>query len=291
MPNSSRHPYQRCFISAPYGVDLAALPRLLGERQIAWEWAKDEPSVLQSATTGIEKADFVIIVLNGTRADYRGVFDAGIATGLRKPVLLVQTKSHLLPIDLRLFLTVKASLTDYEAIGFHLDLLLSSPHRAAAGTAVKLGEPSVPPRRHKPEETTPRFDSQLERRAYEAILRVGGTAVATTQGTSDTKFRPDFLAWLGHLDADLFDPVAIEIKGHIIAGDMQQLEERLFGFIQAARVQMALILTEDPTPRREQQFSPNVIWMSLDLFEELATKGDLGNYVRNARNRIVHGAR
>ncbi|HEX7913047.1 MAG TPA: restriction endonuclease [Paraburkholderia sp.] len=118
MSNQFQQRYQRCFISAPFGVELGSLPELLEERGISWEWAKDEAGETQNAETGLANADFIIVVLNGTRADYRGIFDAGIAIGLRKPILLIQTKSRVLPIDFRWFSTVKTSLSNHDALPF-----------------------------------------------------------------------------------------------------------------------------------------------------------------------------
>ena len=293
MSNQSKHGYQRCFISAPFGVELESLPDILGERGISWEWAKDETGEIQSAEAGLASADFIIVVLNGTRADYRGIFDAGIAVGLRKPIFLIQTKSRVLPIDFRWFSTVKTSLSNHDALSFHLDLFLTAPH-ATQNSAVSAPSPSMrelPLVPSKPRERTQRFNSELERRVYQAVVSAGGAAVSEPRSGPDAKYRPDLLAWLGNLDPDMLDPVVIEIKGHTIRNDAQRLEERLLGFMQAARVQMALVLTEEPTPHRDQQLSPNVLWLTIDEFEKLTSSAQLGTYVRNARNRIAHGAK
>ena len=110
MSDEASNNYHRCFISAPIGLELGVLPELLVERGISWEWAKDDTIESQGPTSRIAAADFVLIVLNGTRADYRGVFDAGVAVGLGKPILLIQTRARGLPLDLRRFTTVKVGL-------------------------------------------------------------------------------------------------------------------------------------------------------------------------------------
>lgn len=293
MSNQSQRHYQRCFISAPFGVELGSLPKLLGERGISWEWAKDEGGETQNVETGLENADFIIVVLNGTKADYRGIFDAGIAIGLHKPIFLIQTKSRVLPIDFRWFSNVKASLSNHDALSFHLDLFLAAPHVTPNSTVSvpwppMHGLPLVP---SKPRESKQHFASELERRVYQAVISAGGNAISEPRSTSDAKYRPDFLAWLGNLDADMLDPVVIEVKGHAAPNEAQRLEERLLGFMQTARVRMALVLTREPPPQRDQQLSPNVLWLTIDEFEKLTSSAQLGNYVRNARNRIAHGAR
>lgn len=288
MSNQSQQSYRRCFISAPFGVGLGVLPELLKERLISWEWAKDVGEN-PTAETGLADADFAIVVLNGTKADYRGVFDAGVAVGLRKPILLIQTKSRVLPVDFRRFASVKTNLSDRDAISFHLDLFLAAPRVAvnyAAPALRSLGrEVSSGPR-----ESIQHFDSELERRVYQAVLAAGGTAISEPRSTSDTKYRPDFLAWLGNIDPDMLDPVVIEVRGHTVSSEAQRIEELLLGFMQTARVRMALVLTADAPPQRNQQLSPNILWLTIDDFEALTASAELGVYVRRARNRIVHGA-
>lgn len=54
MKKNLERTYSRCFISAPYGIDLGALPILLGERQIAWNWSEDTP-VAEHASKAAER--------------------------------------------------------------------------------------------------------------------------------------------------------------------------------------------------------------------------------------------
>lgn len=125
--------FRRCCVSAPFGLDLGVLPKLLAERQITWEWAKDGSFDRDDASSRIATADFSIVVLNGSRSDYRGAFDAGLAVALKKPVFLIQTKARALPLDLRLFTTVRSNLSNREALSFHLDLFLTTPAEVLAG--------------------------------------------------------------------------------------------------------------------------------------------------------------
>jgi len=289
MPLPSNGDYQRCFISAPFGIELGALPNLLEERGISWEWAKDATLDNNDPAAGISAADFVLVVLNGTRADYRSTFEAGLALGLGKPVLLIQTRSRPLPLDYRRFTTVKVSLSNRDALAFHLDLFLASP----APRARSLEQPS-PPTESAPSQIKRReprvFETDLERRAYDAVLAAGGTAIAEPQVAPDAKFRPDLLAWLGHLDGELLDPAVIEVRSRADASTVRRLEEQLLAFMVGARVRTALVLTSVPVPPREQQASANILWLTIDDFENLAGTARLGDFVRQARNRIVHGA-
>lgn len=291
MPDGTASNYHRCYISAPTGLELGVLPELLLDRGIAWEWAKDGPFDLVDASGGMRLADFVLVVLNGTIADYRGVFEAGIAIGLGKPILLVQAHSRPLPIDLRTFTTVKAGLGNREALGFHLDLFLASPAISRSPRPVERLPSEALARTSRKREGRTTFETDLERRAYDAVIAAGGSAISEPRSDLDGRYRPDLLAWLGNVDAELLDPAVIEVRSGADAKSARQLEERLLSFMQSTSVRMALVLTTFAPPERDQQLSDSVLWMTIDKFEELARSARLGTYVRETRNRIMHGAR
>jgi hypothetical protein len=283
--------YQRCYISAPAGLELGVLPELLSSRGVAWEWAEAHPYEVTDAIGAIQSADFAIVVLNGTIADYRAVFDAGIALALGKRLLIVQAYSRPLPIDLRKATIVKAGLSNREALSFHLDMFLASPPSSQSfiGSDRKPVEPLAQMPSAKDERLL--FTSELERRAYDAVISAGGSAVVEPTHGSDSRFRPDLLAWLGNIDAELLDPVVIEVRTRADANSARQLEKQLLSFMQSTRVRTALVLTADIPPERDQQLSASVLWLTISKFEELTRTGGLGPHVRDNRNRILHGAR
>lgn len=290
MPSQSIIPYRRCFISAPFAMDLGELPAVLAERGIEWEWAKEASTVVNRQSSDFALADFVLVVINGTRADYRGAFDAGVAVGLRKPILVIQTNSREIPLDFQQFTTVKTGLRNRDALRFHLDLFLATPAMTVEAVDVKRPSRDVA-RLASPAHFSPHYAGRvLELRAYDAVVAAGGSAILEPENKSGS-YRPDLLAWLGHLDAELLDPVLIEVRRRVDSKIARELEQRILGFMQASRVRMALVLTEFPPPERKQQLSPNLIWLTLDEFEKLARNAGLGSYVRETRNRIAHGVR
>lgn len=292
MPELLRNPYKRCFISAPFGLDLGVLPRVLGNRGISWEWTKEQTLGSQDSRLGIAAADFVLVIMNGTKGDYRGAFDVGIAVGLLKPILLIQVKGRALPLDYRRFTTVKISLLNEDALNFHLELFLASPPVLPQAAEVELPRQeqfSSTLREHRSHYSG---NSDLERRIYNSVIAAGGTAIPQPNIDSKSKFRPDFLVWLGKLDSEFLDPVVVEVKRTVFDGSSaRKLEEQLLNFMQTARFGMALVLTATPPPERQQQLSPNVLWLTIDEFEKLLGSEQLGSYVRDTRNRITHGSR
>src|ERR1700761_2599345 len=96
-----RNRYHRCFVSAPIGLDLGYLPDVLTEKQITWEWANEYPVAVPNVANAIRGADFFVGVINATQADYRVLYEAGIATGLNKPILMIVARKRPMPFELK----------------------------------------------------------------------------------------------------------------------------------------------------------------------------------------------
>ncbi|MCR2831539.1 hypothetical protein NR402_14785 [Acidithiobacillus ferrooxidans] len=292
MSKLLRKDYRRCFIAAPFGLDLGVIPELLSRRGISWEWGKAEESERLDSKKIIEVVDFVIVVLNGTKSDYRCVLEAGVAVGLSKPIFLIQTKTRTLPLELGGASYVKSSLLNRDALSFHLDLFLSTPDSLPSKSDLGLINVKKQPRTENVlRKESHSLESQLEQRVYEAVLSAGGYAISQPKSEIAEKYRPDLLAWLGNLDSELLDPVVIEVKGQVDTKRAFMVDEQLLKFMQLAHLKMALVLTESPPPKREQQLSPNVLWFTISEFEKLVASGKFGEYVRATRNRIAHGVR
>lgn len=288
---SKRMIAKKCYISAPLGTPLGILPELLSERNILWEWAKDYLYESEDATDRIAAADFVLIILNATRGDYRGVFESGIALGLGKRVLLIQTKNPTPSFDYSRFTRVNTSLSNRDALSFHLDLFLASPPTPSTLHGTKRQNLDVALDEKKASQLRHSLNSELEKRAFDAIVSAGGNTVLQPSANSDGKFRPDLLAWLGNLDPELLDPVAIEVRANSSLTDANKLDQRLWEFTRSARIQMALVITATATLQRERKISPNVLWMTIDEFEKLISNKELSSYIRRFRNLIAHGVR
>lgn len=291
MCNSLKKKYKRCFIAAPFGIDLDVLYKILEKRGISWQWAKDEVLENKDALSVISAADFVIVVIDGTKADYNSLFDSGVAVGLGKPVLLIQTKKTDLPLDCDRFTIVNASLSNGDALGFHLDLFLDSPPVELAATSIEPPKIIAFSRSSKTRASNRTFDSALEERVFDAVVAAGGSATPQPISGPDVKFRPDFLAWLGNLDSEFLDPVVIEVKSSNSIKNAHLIDKKLLKFMGSARFKMALVLTDLPQPQRLKKPSPNVLWMTIEEFERLTTTEQLGRYIRETRNRIAHGVR
>ena len=291
MSNPPEKRLKSCFIAAPAGLDLGALPDVLSEKAISWEWAKAAPGRVLRPSDAISHADFLIGIFDGSRSDYQVFYETGIAVGQGKPILLI-TNGRRLPFDVGQLPTAKIPLKSHSALAFHLDIFLKAPKRQM---------PEEVPRRSvavsqlvEPPQTDVNFrgpNSELESRAYSIVEACGGRAVAEPTDFTDKRYRPDLLAWLGHQDSELLDPTVLEVKARIDPKDTGKIEEKLLKFMQSTGIKTAFVLTSESPPPLKRRLSPYIYWLTLDEFEILVRDSRLSAYIRETRNRAMHGAR
>lgn len=285
--SSTAQQYARCFISAPFGMDLGVLPALLGERHIAWNWSADSAVGTRFAPF-IQRCDFAIAVLNGSQSDQRVLYEVGLAEGLGKPVLKLAASKRVGSLARSLFRFVDVTLSEKDALAFHLDAFLSTPHETVfeRDRTTNLTKPVAPP---SPEVPAQQFHSVLEARVYDAVLEAGGSAIIELE-VDPSGGRPDLLMWLSSEDPEFFDPAVIEIKRRLGSADARRAEQQLLHFMQAAGIRCGFLLTEEPPPDSRRPMSPYVFWLSVDQFVSLIRNHRLGQHIRTLRNRAAHGA-
>lgn len=293
LAGSRVHNFSSCFVSAPAGMDLGVLPEVLDAHGIGWEWAKASTPELVNPYAAIRRADFFIGVLNGTRADYRVVHETGAAAALAKPVLLIMSPLRKLPVDLRSFTVAHVKLTDDRALRFHVDAFLSAPQRSVfedrGPSSLSVPEPPSVSAQNRTKTATP--DSRLEQEVFDLIQRAGGSAILEPGSDTPERYRPDLLIWLGSQEPELLDPAVVEVKGRVERSAIRSIEERLLGFMGTSGVRTGLVITSHAVPERSQPAWPTIFWLDLQTFHDLLESGRLGRYLRESRNRAVHGMR
>ncbi len=281
--------FHRCYISAPFGIDLGSLPILLGQRQIAWNWAAADVPGEVGYATGIERCDFVIAVLDGSRSDHRVLYEMGVAEGLGKPIFVVAINKRPNTFATSKFAVATVGLDEAVALGFQLDLFLSTPHESIfirAKQSSELSPPVTPKVAREGIATLEGF--ALEKRIFDEIIQAGGSAIAEPR--NDLKLAaPDLLMWLPLQEPSLLDPAVIEVKKTATVQVVKNLERQLLPFMQAGGIQSALLLTQDGPPPKFRSTVPYFFWLSVNQFVDLIRSGNLGTHLRHLRNRAAHG--
>ncbi|MGR9228385.1 nucleoside 2-deoxyribosyltransferase [Rhizobium leguminosarum] len=281
--------FHRCYISAPFGIDLGSLPVLLGNRQIAWNWAvPDIPGELGYAT-GIKRCDFIIAVLDGSRSDHRVLYEMGVAEGLGKPIFVVAINKRANTFATSKFAVATVGLNEANALAFQLDLFLSTPHESIF---VRGKQSSAPSTRVTPKVARGGIATlegfALEKRIFDEIIEAGGSAIAEPRNDLDLA-APDLLMWLPLQEPALLDPAVIEVKATATVQIAKNVERQLLPFMQAGGIQSAILLTQDGAPRTFRSTVPYFFWLSIDQFVGLIQSGNLGAHLRHLRNRAAHG--
>jgi hypothetical protein len=261
---------------------------------VAWEWAlsdtPDEP-ILPSVVSAIKRSDFVIGVLQESRASGNVLFELGIAVGLGRPRLLLRIGTVELPSELGTSAVFDSNLTDPKLLEFHVDLFSRSldsrlplkrkPQSASQG---KLSVQDI--------EAPNLFGSALEQSVAAAIVRSGGrVTIPSRVGHERT---PDLLMWMPQLDSELFNPAAIEVVGINPTPDLAALQLQFASFLQSSGVRCGLIVVNSISKEKELQKLAPIPWifaLTLPDFKAKLISGDLGRWAKHERNRLAHGVR
>jgi hypothetical protein len=285
---------KRCFITAPYGLNLSALQRALEEHGVDWEWAKQPTagtSLIESISKAIRNADFLLAVSSDSGLSPNSFLEIGYALGSEIPVVLLTTESLEAPIDLATLRHLKTDLKDSKLLSFQVQLLLSSLEQPK-GKRVSVKSSTL--RQTKSRKLSPQeYASSLEEAVATAVIKAGGRVTLPERG-SKGQARADFLMWFPEIDKEFFNPAAIEVKTKIDLANIADTHARFGQFVMSSGFGCGLIVSGAEIPSKQlPQLAPfpNVFIISRDNFEDALHSHTLGVWVRYERNRIVHGVR
>lgn len=287
---------QTCFITAPAGGNLEVLIDALRQRDIRVVVPENLAAgreIGSEITDLLSRVDLVIGVMTRERRSEWALFELGIAWGLGKRILLFAPPniSHL-PSTLRRFLTVRANISNREAVQFALDQLLAAPE-----TSHRL---AIPRERTRPlgasadaylqgsiDLAATHRSTELEQLVARALADVGVEVVATAPGKDEGA---DLAVWSDALQASVGNPLLVEIKARLPAHSVTvEAAQRLARHVAAAGGRWGLLLY-GAGPDRLRGLPPNVLALPIGaLFGRLKTQS-LEEVVRDLRNRRVHGS-
>ena len=277
---------RRVFLLARAGTPLELVHSVLrdaGLNPVSVETSEATGSISEAVEDGLKNAAFVMLVVDNRALPRSVIFEAGLAKGLGKSVVVLDARtrgrsmSDELPIDVlldapRMF----ARLNDKSALSQELDAYLASR------------EDTRPAKVRGPYRAAPSWESEADERTFEALQRAGARLVSVRKSPHGV---PDLSIDLAQLGTG-FNPVFVEVAGLRAAIDRKtaQMAEAL----RRSSVRLGLLITLDPEPSFEEgedlhrvDFGQAVVIRSLKQLE-----GDPDAVVRDlvsARNRLVHG--
>jgi hypothetical protein len=208
---------RNCYVSAPAGLDISKLGRILNSKGVQIVGAERMPSFsgLDTSTQAITSADLVIGVLTRERDSQWVLFELGQAHALGKRILIVAYPSAgSIPSQFRKLLIVRSNLSDLQAVEFALDQVLAAPDKTNR-------EPNDQTSFERPVDyqaiahlRETKSSGYLGHREVEELvaqaLRAGGAEVVVESGTPD--HGADLAVWSDLWSPTIANPLLVEIK-------------------------------------------------------------------------------
>jgi hypothetical protein len=290
---ASTAPELRVFVSAPYDARLAALLGALRRAGIDAFVSSDVAplgaSVVEGARSAIEKADLVLVVLT-KRAAPNALFEAGMAAGLGKRLLIVAESDAPVPVDLSGVLTVRAARDDpapavaaVQEIARHAGAVdRQSPRATGHALDASIGRRLLDRARSR---------SINERDALEVLLEaINATGAVAVEATNPDEGW-DIGVWADDLTSIGGNPLVVEVKRHLVARTVDELRDRLAAQGNARLGLVVYLAHSSGRARRRgvpEAWFPVLVVSLRDLVEQLQSMS-FASVVRDLRNRAVHG--
>ena len=288
-----------CFITAPAGSNLEVLTGALHRRNIhiiVPQQLSAGAEIASEISNVLRVVDLVIGVLTSERRSEWILFELGQAWALGKRILLFAPPNFAhLPSTLRRFLTVRANVSNREAVEFALDQLLAAPEPTRrSGAQLKEKQPlgasadgylqgSLP---MIASATPSELGAQLEALVADA-LREAGVDVLTESPRRDQG--ADLAIWSDALQPFVGNPLLVEIKTRLRGQrDVSNAAQQLGKYVAAGGGLWGLLLY-GAGPGDLPSLPPNILALQIEtLFRRLRDES-FDDIVRDLRNRRVHG--
>lgn len=240
----------------------------------------------------LASVDLIIGVLTRERQSDWVLFELGQAWGQGKTVLLfAPPDSAHVPSTLRRFLTVRANLSNREAIEFALDQILAAPEpTSTSGRPAKQKPPLGTSAERYLQGSVQMFASvnplELESLVANALREAGVDVLARSQAQDRGA---DLAIWSDELQPFVGNPLLVEIRTRLITPKAAtSAAQKLSKYVDSTGGLWGLLLY-GVGPDDFGSLPPNILALSIEtLFLRLRGES-FDQIVRDLRNRRVHG--
>lgn len=284
-----------CFITAPSGTNLDLLTAALQRRDIrvvgpeaisvGTAWKTEISNFLNSA-------DLIIGVLTRERRSNWVLFELGQAWGQGKTVLLfAPPNSAHVPSNLRRFLTVRANLSNREAVEFALDQILAAPApKLTTSRPAKEKSPLGESADHYLQGSVPMLASvnalELESLVANALREAGVDVLARSQAQGRGA---DLAIWSDELQPFVGNPLLVEIKTKLTTSEAAMSTARQLSKYVTSTGGLWGLLLYGAGPDDLGSLPPNVLALSIKTLFLRLRQETFDQIVRELRNQRVHG--
>lgn len=294
-----------CFVSAPAGVNLSRIKKILLERDLELILPSEVLSYGQSISEKINKliaqSDIFIAVFDDSLEIGNTLFELGLAVGHKKQIVILTSPSFSLPSDLSGFLVLRVTQDNLDALGFSLDQLLTAtrkkPKKGVTRSRKGLRETCKPisnkihELKNRLNDLDPRVPGYELENFVADLLKEIGISVIKQSNRSDMGV--DFAIWSDELEAILGNPILIEIKRNIRnRAQALKVTNQLLSYIEKSNSKYAIVFYLEGLPsNRVQELTNrfNILFIRLgDIVEQLQNES-FAEIIRVRRNIIAHG--
>ncbi|MGP0067999.1 MAG: hypothetical protein ACLQGP_30940 [Isosphaeraceae bacterium] len=291
---------QSAFVSAPLSIDTNLILQILKERGLETIRLDDTAtgqSIYELLRKSINRADYVIAVMGEGKINEDVLFELGMATGLRKHVLVLAPHEGLMPPSIAGLTYLRTDPGNREAIEFGLDQLLSTPD-TKPDSEIPEGRET-----HPIGEKADRLKSRLKllregdeiREAdlieviYEAIQESGISTLAK-QSRMGKRRIADLAVWSNDLEPWIGNPLIIEVKKHLTSRkDLERTIQGVSTLLDETRSPGCLLIYLEAKPAilYGSSYDPRIMVLSAEEFIEGLRDAGLGDLLRSTRNENV----
>lgn len=309
---------RRCFISAPFGVDVSAVLDVLHERGIharRLDSLRARSSITSVIKSELDRSDFVCVILPRAANSASTLFELGVAVGLGKPTMVLAEQDVVMPVDVADWPFGRISLDKPDTIRVAVNSLLQNLERKRRPLREKAPQPAVtaqtypspPPQLGRvPEQAFDREQAFAQLREIKtlsptdrapkletfvsSLFEKVGIPAALESGRPDRGI--DLAFWLDEVSRVIANPIFVEVNTRLSPNSWKESSDRLSHYLTAMRGQCGLLVTLEPPPPDIPRFTPTlpiIVTLSAEELVSLLWNRRLGKELIRIRNRAVHG--
>lgn len=294
-----------CFVSAPLGVNLSRIKKILLERDLEFIHTSEVLSHGQSIGEKIDRliaqSDIFIAVFDDSLENANTLFELGLAVGHKKQIVILTSPSFSLPLDLSGFLVLRVTQDNFDALGFSLDQMLTATRKKSKKRVTRsykgLRETSKPVRNkiHDLKNRLNDFDKRIEEYELENFVAdlLKESGISVIQQSSRPDMGADFAIWSDELGVILGNPILIEIKRSIRSrAQALNVTNQVFSYIEKSNSKSAIVFYLKGLPSyRVHAFTHrfNILFFRLGDIVEQLQNNSFADIIRVSRNIIAHG--